>query len=77
MSAHRSHKSYRRVSESILESIGDTPLVRLEKSVKRLAPTILAKVESFNPGGSTKANRALHDRRSGAFWSATSWRYDY
>jgi cystathionine beta-synthase len=60
MCAHRSQKSYRRVSESILESIGDTPLVRLEKSVKGLAPTILAKVESFNPGGSTKDRIALH-----------------
>src|SRR5881628_1117340 len=60
MSAHRSQKSFRRVSESILESIGDTPLVRLQRSVKGLAPAILAKVESFNPGGSSKDRIALY-----------------
>jgi cystathionine beta-synthase len=52
--------SQQRVSESILESIGRTPLVRLRRSVKSLAPTILAKLESFNPGGSTKDRIALN-----------------
>ncbi len=70
MFAHKKKKSYRHISESILESIGDTPLVRLEKSVKGLAPEVLAKIESFNPGGSTKDRVALHmieqAERSGA-----------
>ena len=70
MSAHRSQQSHRRVSETILESIGDTPLVRLQRSVKGLAPAILAKVESFNPGGSSKDRIALYmideAERSGA-----------
>lgn len=52
--------SPQQVSESILESIGRTPLVRLRRSVKSLAPTILAKLESFNPGGSTKDRIALN-----------------
>ena len=40
--------------ESILETIGNTPLVRLNKVTKGLKPHIFAKVESFNPGGSVK-----------------------
>ncbi|MBD3161318.1 MAG: cystathionine beta-synthase [Candidatus Eisenbacteria bacterium] len=39
---------------NILETIGRTPLVRLNRVVKTPGPTILAKVESFNPGGSVK-----------------------
>jgi cystathionine beta-synthase len=63
-------KRDRRVSENILDSIGETPLVRLSRSVTGLAPTILAKVEASNPGGSTKDRIALHmieeAERSGA-----------
>lgn len=39
---------------NILETIGNTPLVRLNSITKGLKPTILAKVEYFNPGGSVK-----------------------
>lgn len=39
---------------NILETIGDTPLVRLNSVVGNLPCTILAKVEFFNPGGSVK-----------------------
>jgi cystathionine beta-synthase len=52
--------SNRRISESILETIGGTPLIRLRRSVEALQPVILAKVESSNPGGSTKDRIALH-----------------
>jgi cystathionine beta-synthase len=45
--------------ENILEGIGNTPLVRLNRSVAHLAPSIYAKVESFNPGGSAKDRVAL------------------
>jgi cystathionine beta-synthase len=40
--------------ESILETIGGTPLVKLNKIAKGYKPLIFAKVESFNPGGSVK-----------------------
>lgn len=39
---------------SILEQIGNTPLIRLNKINRGLKPTILAKLESVNPGGSVK-----------------------
>ncbi|MFI0607521.1 MAG: cystathionine beta-synthase [Anaerolineae bacterium] len=42
------------VKDTILQTIGDTPIVRLHKVVAGLAPDILAKVEYFNPGGSVK-----------------------
>ncbi len=42
------------VYNSILEAIGNTPLVRLNKVTKGLKPTILAKLENLNPGGSVK-----------------------
>lgn len=42
------------VKESILEIIGNTPLVRVKKLTKHLKPQILAKVEFCNPGGSIK-----------------------
>lgn len=40
--------------ENILSTIGQTPLVRINKINKGLKPLILAKVEFFNPGGSVK-----------------------
>ena len=40
--------------EDILAVIGNTPLVRLNKVSRGLAPTILAKLEYMNPGGSVK-----------------------
>ena len=40
--------------DSVLGTIGDTPLVRLNEIGSDLPPTILAKVEFFNPGGSVK-----------------------
>ena len=45
--------------ESILETIGKTPLVRLNHLVRGLKPTIYAKLEYFNPGGSIKDRIAL------------------
>ncbi|HTR82686.1 MAG TPA: pyridoxal-phosphate dependent enzyme, partial [Bacteroidota bacterium] len=40
--------------ETILDTIGDTPLVKLHKITKGVKPQIFVKVESFNPGGSVK-----------------------
>src|ERR687897_1692156 len=42
------------VYDSILEVVGGTPLVRLSRLGQGLAPTLLAKVEYLNPGGSVK-----------------------
>lgn len=39
---------------SILDQIGNTPLIRLNKINKGLKPQIFAKLESANPGGSVK-----------------------
>ncbi|HXV44543.1 MAG TPA: cystathionine beta-synthase [Anaerolineae bacterium] len=42
------------VHPNILTTIGRTPLVRLNRVTRGLQPTVLAKVEFFNPGGSVK-----------------------
>ncbi|NVM28699.1 MAG: cysteine synthase A [Candidatus Helarchaeota archaeon] len=47
-------KVYKKVYNNIIETIGRTPLVRLNKINEGLKPTILAKIEAFNPGGSVK-----------------------
>src|SRR5678815_2733912 len=40
--------------ENILQIIGNTPMVRLNRVGRGLKPTILAKLEYLNPGGSVK-----------------------
>ena len=40
--------------ENILETIGNTPLIKLNNIVKNLPCTVLAKYETFNPGNSVK-----------------------
>ncbi len=47
------------IYNSIVETIGNTPIVRLNNMTKGIAGTILAKVEYFNPGNSTKDRMAL------------------
>ncbi|TCZ68302.1 pyridoxal-phosphate dependent enzyme [Flaviaesturariibacter aridisoli] len=47
------------VKNNILETIGNTPMVRLNRIVKDLPCTVYAKVEYFNPGNSTKDRMAL------------------
>jgi len=42
------------VLDTILDAVGRTPLVRLHRVTAGLTPTVLAKVESLNPGGSVK-----------------------
>ncbi|HEX3384634.1 MAG TPA: cystathionine beta-synthase [Mucilaginibacter sp.] len=44
---------------NILETIGNTPLVKLNKIVKDIPATVLAKVETFNPGNSIKDRMAI------------------
>src|SRR5690606_38266445 len=44
---------------SIIEAIGNTPMVKLNSVTKGIKGTILAKVEYFNPGNSMKDRMAL------------------
>ncbi|NNF02809.1 MAG: pyridoxal-phosphate dependent enzyme [Bacteroidia bacterium] len=44
---------------NILETIGNTPLVKLNKLTKNIKGTILVKIESFNPGNSIKDRMAI------------------
>ncbi|HUY00343.1 MAG TPA: cysteine synthase A [Candidatus Deferrimicrobium sp.] len=43
-----------KVYNNIIDTIGRTPLVKLNRINSDLKPTILAKIEAFNPGGSVK-----------------------
>lgn len=45
--------------ENILETIGNTPLVKLNKVTQQLKGTILAKIETTNPGNSIKDRMAV------------------
>ena len=51
------------VADSVLDLIGNTPLVRLGRIARAGSATILAKLESQNPGGSVKDRIALRDDR--------------
>ena len=42
------------VYNNIIETIGKTPLVKLNRITENVKPNIYAKLESFNPGGSVK-----------------------
>ncbi|WP_030165348.1 cystathionine beta-synthase [Spirillospora albida] len=59
-----------RVHDSLVELMGNTPLVRLRKVTEAGGPQVLAKVEYFNPGGSVKDRIAVRmidaAERSGA-----------
>jgi len=46
-------------AKNILETIGNTPLVRLNKIVKDVDALVLAKIETFNPGNSVKDRMAV------------------
>ncbi|MBE7648736.1 PLP-dependent cysteine synthase family protein [Tenacibaculum finnmarkense] len=48
------------ITNSILNLIGQTPMVRLAKITKKFLGTYYAKVEAFNPGHSAKDRIALH-----------------
>ncbi|MCU0441650.1 MAG: pyridoxal-phosphate dependent enzyme [Bacteroidia bacterium] len=45
--------------QNVLETIGNTPLVQLNKITKELPCTVLAKIETSNPGNSIKDRMAL------------------
>jgi cystathionine beta-synthase len=68
--------------ETFLDAVGDTPLVRLHRVTSDVRPTVLAKLEMLNPGGSVKdriglrmieaAERAGHLRPGGTIVEPTS-----
>lgn len=47
------------IKNNILETIGNTPLIRLNKITAALPCTVVAKVDYFNPGNSIKDRMAL------------------
>jgi cystathionine beta-synthase len=47
------------IRDSILDAIGQTPLVRLSRLEPKLTPRLVAKVEMLNPGGSIKDRVAV------------------
>ena len=49
----------KKIYDSILETIGNTPMVRINQLCKEIPATVLAKVETFNPGNSIKDRMAL------------------
>ena len=48
-----------RAADSLLDLIGGTPLVRLDRTARDLSCTLVAKLEYLNPGGSVKDRPAL------------------
>lgn len=48
-----------KIYNNILETIGNTPLVRLNKITKDVKATVLAKIETTNPGNSVKDRMAV------------------
>jgi cystathionine beta-synthase len=47
------------IKESIIDAIGETPLVRLSRLASGLKPQLVAKIEAMNPGGSIKDRVAV------------------
>ena len=48
-----------RIADSLLDLVGDTPLVRLGRVGRDLSCTLVAKLEMLNPGGSVKDRPAI------------------
>jgi cystathionine beta-synthase len=48
-----------KVYDNILETIGNTPLVKMNRLTKDIKATVLAKIETTNPGNSVKDRMAL------------------
>ena len=53
-------KKNKNVVNNLLELVGNTPMVKINKLTKDFAGTFLAKLESSNPGHSSKDRIALH-----------------
>jgi cystathionine beta-synthase len=57
--APRARRPGPEIKDSILDAVGETPLVRLSRLGKSLKTPLVAKVEALNPGGSIKDRAAL------------------
>jgi cystathionine beta-synthase len=49
----------KKICENVLEAIGNTPMIKLHKVVNGVSATVLAKVETYNPGNSIKDRMAV------------------
>jgi len=50
----------KKISDTILDAIGNTPMVRINRITQGVVPgTVLAKIETFNPGNSIKDRMAV------------------
>jgi cystathionine beta-synthase len=47
-------------AETVLDTLGNTPLVKLNRVTEGVRCTVLAKLEQFNPGGSVKDRIGIH-----------------
>ena len=47
------------IKQNVLETIGNTPLIKLNKTVEDISALVLGKVETYNPGHSIKDRMAL------------------
>ncbi len=48
-----------KIADNVLQTIGNTPLIKLNKVVHGVKALVLAKVETFNPGHSIKDRMAV------------------
>jgi cystathionine beta-synthase len=49
----------KKICETVLDAIGNTPMIKLHKVVNGIKATVLAKVETYNPGNSIKDRMAV------------------
>ena len=62
--------------KNILETIGNTPLIKLNKISKSIDSNVFVKVESFNPGNSVKDRMAV--KMTGPeIWKQTNGKIDH
>lgn len=59
MSSHVVSNRARGIAETVVDIVGETPLVRLNRVVPAGAARVVAKLESMNPGGSVKDRIAV------------------
>ena len=51
---------HQKIADSVLDLVGHTPMVRLNKVVSEGAAEVVGKLESMNPAGSVKDRIALN-----------------
>ena len=69
----RGYASQNNVLNSFIGTIGNTPLIKLEKLSKEVNANILVKAESLNPGGSVKDRAALYLIKNAINSKKISW----